>query len=87
MNQLEFKIYLFKNVDIVKYVNIFLLKEAEIAEHIAMNHYLNGGINSDSNMSYDDYLDLWIKQYSLDKSVIFLPDSYKLAIVFLKSSS
>ena len=42
-------------------------KDAEIAGHIAMNDYLNGGINSNSNMSYADYLDLWIKEYSLDK--------------------
>ena len=38
-------------------------KEAELAGQIVMNDYLNGGINSNSNMSYADYLDFWIKEY------------------------
>jgi len=38
-------------------------KEAEMAGHIAMNDYLNGGINSNSNMLCANYLDLWIKEY------------------------
>ena len=28
-----------------------------------MDDYLNGGINSNSNMIYADYLDFWIKEY------------------------
>ncbi len=38
-------------------------KEAEIAGQKAMDDYLNGGINSNSNMLYADYLDFWIKEY------------------------
>jgi len=38
-------------------------KEAEMAGDIAMNDYLNGGINSNSNMLCANYLDLWIKEY------------------------
>lgn len=38
-------------------------KEAELAGQIVMNDYLNGGINSNSNMLYADYLDYWIKEY------------------------
>lgn len=38
-------------------------KEAEIAGYKAMDDYLNGGINSNSNMIYADYLDFWIKEY------------------------
>lgn len=38
-------------------------KEAELAGQIVMNDYLNGGINSNSNMLYADYLDFWIKEY------------------------
>ena len=38
-------------------------KEAELAGQIVMNDYLNGGINSNSNMLYADYLDYWMKEY------------------------
>ena len=38
-------------------------KGAELTGQIVMNDYLNGGINSNSNMLYADYLDYWIKEY------------------------
>lgn len=38
-------------------------KDAEIAGQKAMDDYLNGGINSNANMVYGDYLDYWIKEY------------------------
>lgn len=60
-------------------------KDAEIAGKIAMDDYLNGGININSNMLYADYLDLWIKEYCEIEYKYTTTKRYKESIGVIKN--
>ena len=37
--------------------------EALVADYQKYNEYINGDVKQESNMSYSDYLDYWMKEY------------------------